>query len=330
MFQAHEDQHHGGDDVGHDVVDGGGDEGDGVVVPHAGQPAKDEGAPQGTGGAPHGENHQGHCQPAVAVDAVVDPGAAHAGAGVHHQIQAAQAGHGAADDGGQIPVLGDADARCVGGGGAFAHGTQVQARPGPAQEVGQDNCQNHRQVDHEVVGEEELAHHRQVHQGGREHGTVEQALHRGAHRQEAGGVGVADGLPEGVAEAGAEHGQGQTGDVLVGPEGDGEHREHQGAQPRAHQGAYQGDDQGHIGVGPAGLLVVVGAHDAGDAAHEHHALHAQVQVAGLFGEKLAQHAEEEGGCRQDAGGEEVNEVIHGLPLLSPGRRSRCAGRSAGS
>ena len=141
---------------------------------------------------------------------------------------------------------------------------------------------------------------------------------------------MADGLPEVVAKTGAEHGQGQTGDVLVGPEGDGEHREHQGAQPGAHQGAHQGDEESHIGVGSPGLFVVVGAHDAGDAAHEHHALHAQVQVAGLLREKLAQHAEEKGSCRQNTGGEEVNEVIHGLPLLSPGRRSRCAGRSAGS
>ena len=69
MLQADGDQDDGRDDVRHDVVDGGRDEGDGVIIPHTGQTAEDEGAPERPLGAPDGEDDQGYSQPAVAVDA---------------------------------------------------------------------------------------------------------------------------------------------------------------------------------------------------------------------------------------------------------------------
>ena len=162
------------------------------------------------------------------------------------------------------------------------------------------------------MGEEDLPHIGDVHQGLGENGVVEDALHPGADGEEAGGVRVADGLPEVVAEAGAEHGQGQARDVLVGPEGDGQHGEDQGPQPRHQDGADQGDEEGDPGAGPSGLLIEVHPGDPGDAPHEHHALHAQVQVAGFLRQQLSQQAEEQGSGGQDAGGEEVDEVAHAV------------------
>ena len=200
-------------------------------------------------------------------------------------------------------------------------------------------------VDHEVVGEEQLPDVGDVHHAVREDGVVEDALHGGADGQEPGGVCIAHGLAKVVAKARAEHGQGQAGDVLVGPQGDGQHGEDQGADTGADQRTDHGDDQGNVGVGPPGFFIVVGAEDAGDAAHEHHALDAQVHVAGFLRQRLAQHAEEQRGRRQDAGGEEIDEVIHArrppflrCPVMPPGLLGPvlpgpwpcCPGRSCGS
>ena len=60
-------------------------------------------------------------------------------------------------------------------------------------------------------------------------------------------------------------------------------------------------------AGAGGLLVVVGRPQAQSAAHVHHALHAQVQVARLFRQDLAHGAEEEGGTVEDGGADEEDQ-----------------------
>ena len=139
----------------------------------------------------------------------------------------------------------------------------------------------------------------------------------------AAGGGVADGLAQEVGKAGAEDGEGQTGHVLVGPEGDGEDAVNEGAQSGAQDGAHHGDEHGHhrVGVGH-GLLIVVGPGQTGHAAHEHHALHAQVQVARLLGDNLAQGAEEEGRARQHGGHHKAEDFIH---CCAPPFRGKSAG-----
>ena len=101
-------------------------------------------------------------------------------------------------------------------------------------------------------------------------------------------------LTDKLADTGTEDGQGKARDILVGPEGGGQKAEDQRRQGPGQEGAQDGD--GHCGkaVGPAALLIVEHAAQAHGPAHEHDALPAQVEVAGLLREHLAQRAEEQG------------------------------------
>ena len=72
-----------------------------------------------------------------------------------------------------------------------------------------------------------------------------------------------------------------------------------------------------VGTAPRRLLIVEHAAQAQGPAHEHDALHAQVQVAGLLRQDLPQGAEEQGGTvgdgGNDQGDQQIQEVTHFAP-----------------
>ena len=168
--------------------------------------------------------------------------------------------------------------------------------------------QHDAQVEEDAVAEEQGSHHRQLLQGRREGGIEENRLQVVAHRHIAAG-GHPHILADELARAGTEDGQGQTGDVLVGPEGDGEEGVDEGSDGAAQEGEEQSQDDGQHAAGAAGALEVEGSAQAHGSAHEHHALHAQVQVARLFRQDLTQGAVEQGHAVENGGHDQEQDRV---------------------
>ena len=303
--QAGDHQHHHGDHIGQHLVQllhghlgAGGD----VQIQNV-QAAEQNGGQDADIGTPDGEDDQGDGQPAPVAEGVVGP---HAAGVVHHIVQAAQARDHAADAGGQVLIPGDVDAGGVGGRGAFTHGPQVQTGPGVLQEIGRQQSQDNGQVCQEAIGQENLAEPAQALGEGQGLGKIAAGGGQGNGGHLAAGE-LDQGAAEEVADAHAEGGHGQTGNVLVGPEGHRQEAVQQAHQQRAQQGAQHGDHNGqkaaHL-VGGHGLLIEERADDAADTAHIHDAGDTQVQVAGLLGEDLAGAAVQQGDTLHDRAGDE--------------------------
>ena len=244
-----------------------------------------------------------------AMEGIIGPDAAGV---VHDVVQSAQACDHAAHAGGGVFVAGDIDARCVGGGGAFAHGPELQALAGVGQEIGDRQGDGNGQVGQETVGQENFPKPAQLVRKGQTGGEIAAGGGKGNGGDLAAGE-LDEGAAEEVAEAHAEGGQGQTGDVLVGPEGHSQEAVQKAHQEGPQQGAEQGNDNGReSGNGGSVLLIEEGADDAADAAHIHDTRNAQIQVAGFFREGLAGGAVEQGNALDHGPGDEGNEIKHGF------------------
>ena len=206
----------------------------------------------------------------------------------------------------QVLIAAHVDAHGVGSGGVFTHGPQPQPGAGVLQIPPHHQGDDHTQVHQDVVVKEHLAQHRDVGQardrqvgkavldvGVVVHGGPAHRLHAVAHEEE---------------HAQAEGGDGQTGDVLVGLEGDGEHGEDEAAQGGGEEGHQHAH---HHGVGVAAQDI------AEDGAHGHGALHAQVQAARLLNGDLSHGAVEQGDVIHndvvEECGDNVQLIIHGAP-----------------
>ena len=119
-------------------------------------------------------------------------------------------------------------------------------------------------------------------------------------------------LSEEFPVAHAEDGQRQAGDILVGPEGDGEEGIEEAPQGGGQKGRDKGQDHRHHGDGvPSGnALIEKRGDEAGGAAHIEKPLHAQVQVAGFLGQDLPQGAVHQGGAHEDGGHKKVHKECH--------------------
>ena len=112
---------------------------------------------------------------------------------------------------------------------------------------------------------------------------------------------------EEVADAGAEDRQGQTGDVLVRAQADGQEGVDEAAQGRRQEAGQQAHEyaQGHVGRNArpdtVDVLIGEGGAQTGDAAQVHDARDAQVQIAALLGHDLAQGAEQNDRAEDDGG-----------------------------
>ena len=314
VAQAGDHQHHHGDHIRQHLVQllhghlaAGGD----VQIQDV-QAAEQDGGQDTDIGTPDGEDHQGDGQPAAVAEGVVGP---HAAGVVHHVVQAAETGDHAAHAGGQVLIPGDVDAGGVGGGGAFTHGAQVQAGAGVLQEIGGQQGQDNGQIRQEAIGQEDLAEPAQTLGKGQGLGKIAAGGGQGNGGDLTAGE-LDQGAAEEVADAHAEGGHGQTGNVLVGPQGHRQEAVQQAHQQRAQQGAQHGDQNGqkaaHL-VGGHGLLIEERADDAADTAHIHDAGDTQVQIAGLLGEDLAGAAVQQGDTLHDRAGDEgYNIKIHFL------------------
>ncbi len=209
-------------------------------------------------------------------------------------------------------MTGDVDAGGVGGGGTFAHSPQVQAGTSAVEHEGHDQCQNNGQIGQEAIVQEELGEGAELLGVGR--GPVEKGAGSGQGHGGHVAVGQLDeGAAEEVAEANTEGGQGQTGDILVGPEGDGEEAVEKSHQQRAQQRACHGDGdgpEGDQGLTGHGLLIEEGADDAADGANVHDAGNAQIQVAGLLRQDLTGGAVQQRDALHHGTGEKGYEIEH--------------------
>src|SRR5699024_2327462 len=234
----HEDQHQDGDHIGHhlhQVGHGAGhrdaqDAGQELVQPV--EDAEQVGAPDGVEGLPGGEDDQRQRQPAQGLDLL--GGGPDALVVVQHIVQPAQPADGGAGAGGQVLVAGDVDAGGVGGGGVFAHRPQVEPGAGAGEEPVQRHSQQDGRIRQEAVTEQQLARRPQAGQH-RDPGGESLVGQRGR----AVGGAVQDEDAEEVGHAHAEGGQRQAGDVLVGPQRDGQEVVDQPAQRAGRQGADQ-------------------------------------------------------------------------------------------
>ncbi len=158
--------------------------------------------------------------------------------------------------------------------------------------------QQNREVGQEAVGEQHLAQHRNVLE---QRQLLAEGAGRGGHGYLAHAAGqLGQGTAEEVAHAHAEGGQRQTGDILVGAQGDGQHAVDQSAQRARQQRAHQRDQKAHHGNRRhRRLLIEERARQTGNAAHVHHARHAQIQVARLFRQDLAVGSEENADALSD-------------------------------
>ena len=149
------------------------------------------------------------------------------------------------------------------------------------QEDGQDDgC-----VDHEAVAEDRLPEHAPAGEDGELglEGLVDHALGRRAS--------VEDVDAEEIRHAHAEGRQGETSHVLVGAQADGQEAVNQAAGHRGEERANERerDAEDHVRV-LRGVLVEVGAGEAGKAAQIHDARNAEVQIAGFFRDDFAHRA----------------------------------------
>ena len=187
-----------------------------------------------------------------------------------------------------------------------------------------DQGNHHGQISQKAVGQEDLAKPPQLIRKGQ--GQAEAVAGGG---EDNGGKLTAGELDEGaaeeVAEANAKGGQGQTGDILVCPHGDGQEAVDKAHTQRAEHTGQQRDQNAKeridLGGGGKGLLIQECPNDAADAAHIHDAGDAQIQIAGFFGEGFAGGAKEQRDSLGDGSGNESKKIKHRLSPPS----FRCGG-----
>ncbi len=81
------------------------------------------------------------------------------------------------------------------------------------------------------------------------------------------------------AKTGAEDGQGQAGDILIGTKGDRQNRVDQAAESSTQKSEDKGEDRGQQTAVTKPLFDIPGTGQSRNGAHIHHAFHAQVKAA---------------------------------------------------
>ena len=252
-------------------------------------------------GSPQSEDDQGDGEPAQGLNGLIGLGRARV---VHDVEQTAQTRDAAADDGGTVLVGVHVDAHGIGGGGVLTHGAEVESHLGLGQ--------HHRS--HHGDGDGQVDHDAQVLPGG----TGEQDREGETEGGECLQVGVAfltQARHDEAHDARAEDGQGQTRDVLVGLEADGQdavEQTHETCGEESGQDAQDHDEESgdvpcqdqSLDHGTAACRAY--AHDTGDT---------QVEVAYLLGDDFTRGAVEEGHAQGDGVDQKINDVIHAWTSL---------------
>ena len=194
--------------------------------------------------------------------------------------------------------------------------------------VGRDERDGHGEVGEKAVGQEDLAEPAELRRKRQRLGKVAVRGRERDGRHLAAGE-LDERAAEEVAEADAERRHGKAGNVLIGAQRDGEKAVQQSHEQRAEQARQQRDHDGEKAVHPRGpadaLLIQERPDDAADAADIHDARDAEVQVAGLFGERFAGAAEQQRDTLYDGAGDKGHKIKHAPPPPS----SPACGSSAG-
>ena len=195
---------------------------------------------------------------------------------------------------------------------------QAQARAGLRQEVPDRNGEDQRDVGQKAVGEQERPQTEPAGEAVKEVdegiGVVAERLRGHGHGDLADAAGeLVEAPAEEVAHAGAEDRQGQAGDVLVRPQGDGQEAVDEAAQ----RGGKERRDEAHddaqrrvwldAGIGAVDVFIHEGGRQTGDAAEVHDAGDAEVQVAGFLRDDLAERTEHDDRAEHDGGMQKVRE-----------------------
>ncbi len=183
------------------------------------------------------------------------------------ELRAGKAGTGAAEHHGKIARADDVDAERMGRGMAVADRTQFQAGAAPEQEPVHAEDQRDRQVEDQVLPEQQRSQERDI------------GKQRDCNRLQLGARHADIGFADLAGNAEAENGERKTGRHLVGDERQRQETEEQ-REERAAGDAREDPDIGrarHLRGGE-------GKHGA----HHHHALDAEVQHARAFGDEFAE------------------------------------------
>ena len=289
------------------------------------QSAEEEGREHANVRLPDREDDERDGKPAAVAEGVVRPDAAGV---VHDVVQSAEAGDHAADAGGDVLILVDVDAGSVGRLRVFADGAQVQPHARALEHIGRDQRDGHGEVGQKAVGQKDLPEPAEALHARDRLGKVAVGRRERDGRHLAAGE-LDERAAHEVAEADAERRHGKAGDVLVGAQRDGQKAVQQTHEQRPEQARQQRDHHGEKAVharGPADtLLIQERPDDAADTADVHDARDAEVEVAGLFGERLAGAAEQQRDALHDGAGDKGHKIKHAPPPPS----SPACGSSAG-
>ena len=225
----------------------------------------------------------------------------------------AEARNAAADAGRQIFAGRDVDTHGIRRSGVLAHGAKSEAISRFVQEEPQCDGDDEHEIGQKAVAEQERADAET--QGLRPavqrrdqpvgEGTIRRRSDLHGDLSDAAGQ-LVQAPAEEVRHAGTEDRQGKSCNVLIGPKRDREEAVDQRPQRRREEARHQGQGDGNEGDGrdPMGGAIDVLVHERGrkacDAAQVHDAGYAQVQIAALLGQDLAEGAVHDDGAEDDA------------------------------
>ena len=177
---------------------------------------------------------------------------------------------------------------------------------------------DHREIGKKAVGEEYLAEPAELCCGG--HGLAEiRARSRERDRRYLTAGKLDERAAEEVADVDAESRHGKTRDVLIRAQRDGEEAVNKTHEQRTGKRGQQRDHDSieavHRRGGAAGLLVEEGPDNAAYTSDIHNAGYAEVEVAGLLGERFAGAAEKKRNALSNCPGNKGNKIKHGSILL---------------
>ena len=206
---------------------------------------------------------------------------------VHDVVETAKTRYNAADDCRDIFVSADVDARRVTCCGILADRAQLKSCARVLEEIGGDERDDYRGVSEEAIGEEYISDLSEL-CGERERCFEAVARCAQRYRGDVAAGYLYQRAAEEVAEADAESCHRKTSDVLVRTQSDGQEAVEQTHERRAQNAREQGNEHCEERVHRLdALLIEERADNAGDAADIHDAGDTEVQVAALFGYRLA-------------------------------------------
>ena len=174
------------------------------------------------------------------------------------------------------------------------------------------------QIEEVDLIEQDRAYYRYVLEEGRHEFQREDFLEMVAYRNIAAEF-VSHHLADELGDSCSEGGHRKTGDVLVGPEGDGyeaEDKSGSGSCGESAQNCNKYCNKSAGGLRTYQGLVSVCSHESQDASHVHDALDSEVEVSGFLGDYLSHGSEHENGGVGSGCRDKCYQCVHAFTSLS--------------